>query len=401
MKFKKIICLIVCLSFLFSSVVFVNAQITPINKKPDNELTKGVDNNNQNPLNVKAKSAILIDGKTSKVLYEYNSNEELELASVTKIMTLLLVFESLEQGKFSLDDMVTASAHACSMGGSQIWLEPNEQMSVNDLIKAAAISSANDAAVALAELVAGSEEIFVNLMNRRAIELGMLNTNFVNATGLDAQGHHSTAYDIALMSKELLKHKDVAKYTTVWMDSLRNGKTSLVNTNKMLKSYNGITGLKTGTTSNAGSCLSASATRGDMDLIAVVMGCETSKDRFEDAKILLDYGFNSFNFIKPEIDEKEIKSVKIYKGDQDFVKPIYNEFQGIIVPKGREKDVKVNLNMVLDVVAPVEKSQILGDITITLDDKVLEKINITAENQVNKITLGKAFKKLVYKFFSN
>lgn len=401
MNLKRIICLFVCLSLLFSNIIFTNAQITPVNEIAANPLTKNISENNENSLNIKAKSAILIDGKTSKVLYEYNINERLELASVTKIMTLLLVFESLEKGKFSLDDIVTASEYACSMGGSQIWLEPNEQMSVNDLIKAAAISSANDAAVALAELVAGSEEIFVNLMNRKAVELGMVNTNFVNTTGLDAQGHYSSAYDIAIMSKELLKHKEITKYTTVWMDSLRNGKTSLVNTNKMIKTYNGITGLKTGTTSNAGSCLSVSATRGNMDLIAVVMGCETSKERFEDAKILLDYGFNNFNFFKPEIDEKEIKSVKVYKGEQDFVKPLYNEFQGVIVPKGREKDVKVNLNMILDVEAPVESAQILGDITISLDDQILEKINITAENKVDKINFSKVFKKLIYKFFCN
>ncbi|MBR6741803.1 MAG: D-alanyl-D-alanine carboxypeptidase, partial [Clostridia bacterium] len=245
-------------------------------------------------LDIKAKSAILLEPYTGKILYEQNSDEKLAPASITKIMPLLLVMEALKRGDISLETAVYASEHACSMGGSQIWLEPGEGMTVDELLKATVIASANDACVVLGELLAGSEEGFVALMNKRAKELGMNNTNFVNCTGLDADEHYTTAHDVAIMSAELIKHPLIKKYSTVWMDSLRNGESELVNTNKLVRFYKGTTGLKTGTTSKAGYCLSATAMRDGMELVAVVLSGESSDLRFSGAKKLLDYGFANY-----------------------------------------------------------------------------------------------------------
>ncbi|MBQ2135263.1 MAG: D-alanyl-D-alanine carboxypeptidase, partial [Clostridia bacterium] len=249
-------------------------------------------------LDIKAKSVILMEVNTGKILYEDNADEALPPASITKIMSLLLVMEAIDRGDFDLQTVISASEHACSMGGSQIWLEPGESMEVDSLLKAAVIASANDATVALGEAVAGSEEGFVALMNERAKELGMINTNFVNCTGLDAEGHLTSAHDVAIMSCELIKHDLIKDYSTVWMDTLRNGESELVNTNKLVRFYEGTTGLKTGTTSTAGYCLSATAQRNGMELAAVVMGGDTSNDRFGGAKKLLDYGFANYIFSK-------------------------------------------------------------------------------------------------------
>lgn len=243
---------------------------------------------------VPCKAAFLTEEKTGRILYGKNADEKLPMASITKVMTMLLVIEALEEGKITINDTVPVSAHAFSMGGSQIWLEPGEIFTVDEMMKAVAVSSANDAAVALAEYVGGSEEAFCDMMNRRAGELGMTNTHFVNACGLDAEGHYSTARDIAVMAKELMKHNMIYDYTTIWMDYLRGGRTQLVNTNKLLRSYNGITGLKTGTTSRAGVCICATARRENMSLIAVVLGADSSRERFSAARKLLDFGFANF-----------------------------------------------------------------------------------------------------------
>ena len=280
-------------------------------------------------LEIKAKSAVLLEPFTGKVLYDQNGDEKLPPASITKVMSLLLVMEALDRKEFELDTVVTASEHACSMGGSQIWLEPGEAMTVDELLKATVIASANDACVALGELVAGSEEGFVKLMNERAAELGMNSTTFKNCTGLDAEGHLTTANDVAIMSGELIKHELIKNYSTVWMDSLRNGESELVNTNKLVRFYDGTTGLKTGTTSIAKYCLSATAKRGTLSLVAVVLAGETSQDRFEGAKKLLDYGFANYSFeeIKANLKEKEVlvangefKGVKVEaKGNVSFL----------------------------------------------------------------------------------
>lgn len=259
-----------------------------------------------------APSAILIEPTTKKVLFEHNSHEKRPCASVTKVMTLLLIMEAIEEGKITYEEMVTSSQRASSMGGSDIWLEEGEQMSVDDMVKAIVVASANDASVAMAEHICGTEEEFINKMNQRAKELGMNDTTFKNCNGLDEDGHLTSAYDVAIMSAELIKHEKIFDYTSIWMDSLRNGKTQIVNTNKLLKTYKGITGLKTGTTNEAGCCMSASATRDGLSLIAVVLGCKTGTERFKDCATLLDYGFANYKYqllSSPDEISKDRKSV--------------------------------------------------------------------------------------------
>ena len=263
-------------------------------------------------LDIPAKSCILTDS-AGNVLYEDNADQQMPPASITKIMTLLLTFEALDAGTLSEDQMVTCSEYAASMGGTQIWLEPGEEMALSDIIKATAVNSANDCAMVLAETVAGSEEAFIAMMNEKAAALGMTGTHFENPTGLDADGHLSTARDIAIMSAELLKHEGVTEYTTIWMDSLRNGETGLVNTNKLVRYYTGCTGLKTGTTDGAGSCLSATATRDGVSLIAVSMGSETSNDRFASCRTLLDYGFANYGLVSAA-PETPLPVVKRFRG---------------------------------------------------------------------------------------
>ena len=269
---------------------------------------------------ISAPSAVLMESSTGKVLFEKNPHEQRPCASVTKIMTLLLVFEAVDSGKLSLDDGITASEHAAGMGGSDIWLEKGETMSADDMIKATVVVSANDAAVALAEHISGSEDAFVEKMNSRAKELGMNDTVFKNCNGLDEEGHITSAYDVALMSRELTKHEKIFDYTSIWLDNLRGGKTQIVNTNKLLKTYNGITGLKTGTTNDAGCCMSATATRGDVSLISVVLGCKTGKERFADAAALLDYGFANVSVKELTLPEDMPKSIEVNGGMTDSVK---------------------------------------------------------------------------------
>ena len=294
-------------------------------------------------LEINAKSAVLLEPYTGKVLYEQNGDEKLPPASITKVMSLLLVMEALDRKEFGLDTVVTASEHACSMGGSQIWLEPGEAMTVYDLLKATVIASANDACVALGELVAGSEEGFVALMNQRASELGMNSTTFKNCTGLDADGHLTTANDVAIMSGELIKHELIKDYSTVWMDSLRNGESELVNTNKLVRFYEGTTGLKTGTTSIAKYCLSATAQREGLSLVAVVLAGQTSQDRFEGAKKLLNYGFSNYSFEEIKADLKE-KTVPVLKGETDSVGIEAKGSVGFLCEKAKKGDIKQTVN---------------------------------------------------------
>ena len=342
-------------------------------------------------LQVDVKSAILMDAKTMTVLFEQNADEQLAPASITKIMTLLLVMEALDEGKISLDDMVTCSEHAASMGGSQIWLEPNEQMSVHDLLKATAVSSANDAAVALGEFIAGSEEEFVALMNSRAQELGMKNTVFKNASGLDEEGHISSARDIAIMSCELLKHEKITEYSTIWMDYLRDGATELVNTNKLVRSYEGITGLKTGTTDGAGSCLSASAQRGDLSLVAVVMGASTSDIRFQSAKKLLDHGFANYSYMEvPNIDD-QLTPVPVLNGVDPYAIPQLEKIDPVLVNTKQENNIELTVQLAQNVKAPVLQGQKIGEVTLMLNGEEIARYPITAQNAVEQMTLGRAF----------
>lgn len=334
-------------------------------------------------LEINAKSAILLEPNTGKILYEMNCDEKLPPASITKVMSLLLVMEALDRGDFTLETVVSASEHACSMGGSQIWLEPGEGMTVDDLLRATVIASANDACVALGELIAGSEEAFVALMNQRAADLGMNNTNFVNCTGLDAEGHLTSAHDVAIMSGELIKHDLIKDYSTVWMDSLRDGKSELVNTNKLVRFYKGTTGLKTGTTSTAKYCLSATAERDGLELVAVVMAGDTSADRFEGAKKLLDYGFANYSFteILPEFTQKQ---VEIENGEEKNVKIRAEGSVSLLLPKSAKNSITQKVEWKENLSAPIKKGQVLGYVNIYNGEENIGKIEIKASQEVKK-----------------
>lgn len=341
-------------------------------------------------LDIKAKSAILMEVNTGKILYEMNADEKLPPASITKIMSLLLVMEAIKGGKMSVEDVVAASEHACSMGGSQIWLEPGEAMTVDELLKAAVIASANDATVALGEAIAGSEEGFVSMMNSRATELGMTNTKFVNATGLDAEGHISSAHDVAIMSAELIKHELIKKYSTVWMDSLRDGESELVNTNKLVRFYEGTTGLKTGTTSGAGYCLSATAERNGLSLVAVIMSGDTSAERFNGAKKLLDYGFANYEYasIAPKL---EVNEVLVKSGVTPKIKIAAKENFGALLKKSETTAVTQQINIKQNLTAPIKKDEPIGTADFYLNEEMIGQVEIVATESVDKMTFLTAF----------
>ena len=343
---------------------------------------------------VSAPSAILMEEATGEVLYEKNAHERLAPASVTKIMTLLLVMEALESGRIGWDDTVTASAAAAAKGGSQIYLEENEQLPLEEMLKSVVVSSANDCATALAEHIAGSESAFVQMMNERAAELGMTDTHFVNCTGLDdepdAAEHLTTAYDIALMSRELLKHEEIKKYTTIWMDTVRNGEFGLSNTNKLVRFYDGTTGLKTGYTSAAGHCLSASAKRGGMELIAVVLHCDSSPHRFESAKALLNYGFANYALITPQ-PEEAIGAVPVRLGTQERVTPVLQTDAPVLVDKALAASAKSTVQLAEQVTAPVEQGQTLGMLTVKAGDQTLAEIPLVAPEPIPALTWWDVF----------
>ena len=347
-----------------------------------------------------AKAVVLMEKSTGKVLYAENENEKLYPASVTKIMTILLVCEALESGKIKLSDTVSCSENAASKGGSQIWLEAGEMMSVQELLKATCVYSANDACTLLGEYVAGSEQAFNDLMNNRAEELGMNNTHFDNCTGLDdtTDTHLTTAYDVALMSKELLKYDFVKEYTTIWMDSLRNGETQLVNTNKLVRFYNGITGLKTGTTEKAGCCVSATAERDNMELIAVVMGSENSNDRFNTAENLLDWGFANFEIYTPEIKDTIKKEIDVLFGMKDSVGVKIPVPSSVLINKGESQNITAEIEIAENITAPVDENQTVGKITVRNGDKILSEHSITVAESVGKLSFFGALHKLLTSF---
>lgn len=342
---------------------------------------------------VTAKSCVLMDLDSGEILLAKNENEQLPPASITKIMTLILCFEALDNGMLSLDDTVTASTNASQKGGSQIWLKENETMTVHELLKATAIASANDACTALGEKIAGDEEAFVVMMNERAKKLGLENTHFENCSGLDdtAENHYSSALDIAIMSRELMKHEKVKEYTTIWMDSLRDGATQLVNTNKLIRFYEGATGLKTGTTSKAGYCISATAERNGVKLCAVILGADTGDHRFEDAKKLLNYGFANYTVFTPEFDETLITNVNVLYGKTNEIVPKIIPAQSSLLPKGSETSVTQRVDISVDVEAPVEKGQILGYIYYEMDGKEIAKSPIISEESVERKTFTYIF----------
>ena len=353
-------------------------------------------------LTVDAKSALLMDVATGTVLMEQHAHEPLAPASVTKVMTMLLIMEAIDSGRIGWEDSVIASETAAAKGGSQIYLKVGETMSVADMVKSIAVSSANDCACAMAEHIAGSEEAFVSMMNSRAAELGMQDTHFVNCTGLDdseeAKAHRTSAHDIALMSRELLKnHPDIKKYTTIWMDTVRQGEFGLSNTNKLVRFYPGCTGLKTGFTSGAGYCLSASAERDGMELIAVVMGCETSQDRFQSCKRMLDYGFATYALVKPEL--QGTLTVPVTLGKSREVPAVPGDSSALLIEKALKNSVTTDITMDESVQAPVSKGQRLGTMTVRSGDRVLAQVPMVAETAVERLRFGDIFLMLLKKVF--
>ena len=336
---------------------------------------------------ISAPAAVLMDADTGKILYEKNAHEQRACASITKVMTLTLVMEAVDSGKIHMDDVGTASAHAASMGGSDIWLEEGEQMTVDDMIKATAVASANDAAVALAEFICGTEDDFVAAMNEKANALGMDDTTFMNCNGLDEEGHITSAYDVALMSRELIKHEKIFDYTNIWLDNLRGGETQIVNTNKLLRSYDGITGLKTGTTGEAGACISATAERNGLSLIGVVLGADSGKERFRDAATLLDYGFANFESKELGLEE-ELAPITVEGGMEDEVSISCEGVTGLTVPKGEGKGITQTVDIPESLTAPVRKGDVVGRVVFSLNEEELASFDVTANDDVEEKSFG-------------
>lgn len=371
---KRVISLILVLSFVLSFPICANAAE---NKK------------------INVKSSILMSLDTGDVIKQNNAYEHLSPASVTKLMSILLILEAIDSGKIKLTDEVAATENAVSKGGSQIWLEVGEKMSVNDLFKAVVIASANDACTLLGEYVAGSDSAFVDMMNKRVETLGLKNSHFENCTGLDDEitNHYSCAYDLAVIAKEVMKHKLILKYSTVWLDSLRNGKTELNNTNKMINKYNGMTGLKTGTTSNAGFCLCATATRDGISFVSVVLGAQTSNERFALTQELLDYGFANYKLDNIKIDNSKLKTVKVKNGVDKSITPKCELNKKLLLPKNSDK-ITYKYSFLDEVKAPVKKGDKLGVITVYSGNKKISSIELKSDKNIKSVTFLYIFKKM-------
>ena len=364
-------------------------------------LTENNEISDNNFLNLEAESAILIEQNSGKILYEHNIHERLHPASVTKVMSLLLIMEALDSGKITLDTQIPCSSNAASMGGSQIWLDTTETLSVNDMLKAICVVSANDCVMALSEYIGGTEEGFVQMMNNRAKELGMNDTTFKNCHGLDEDDHLTSAYDIALMSRELLmNHPSITNYSTIWTDTLRDGKSALSNTNKLVRNYAGCTGLKTGSTSLALFNLSASATRDGLSLIAVVMKAPTSALRFSNATSLLDYGFSNYSYKSFGKQGETVKQIPVTKGLSKTVNAVYETSPSFLIKKGEESGITYEINLGESIQAPVSQGQILGTIKYSLNDSELGSVNLVAETSVDKIQLLNMTKHIVNSWFT-
>lgn len=365
---KRVICFFICVCFMMQSVaVFAEGNTD---------------------LGLNAKSAILMEEATGNILYESNPDERLPIASVTKVMTMLLIMEAVDSGKISLDDMVTVSENAMSYGGSTMFLETGEQLTVNDMLKGIAVASANDGCVAMAEHLAGSESAFVDMMNEKAKELGMENTHFMNTNGLDEDDHYSSARDVAIMSRELMKHETIFNYTSIWMDTLRGGKFHLANTNKLIRFYDGANGLKTGSTSKALCCLSAAAKRNDMQLIAVVLGAPTSAERFASAKSLLDYGFANYAVNTQITAGDEVQKIAVEKGVDKEVGVVAGDSCSTLVKKGQEDNITKEIKIDETITAPIEAGQKIGTMTISRDGEVIADIDLNASSAVEKKGIG-------------
>lgn len=394
-RFGKFLCIFsaaLTLTQAAASTAVADSKITEI----ATETKSGQVNADVSAELVNAPSAILIEAKSGQVLYELNADERLPIASVTKTMTMLLAAEALDSGKINLTDTLTASEHAASMGGSQIFLEAGEEMSVDDILKAIAVASGNDAAVAMAEHIAGTESAFVEMMNKRASELGCENTHFINCNGLNETNEHfSSARDISIISAEILKHPKIIEYTSIWTDSLRDGKFGLSNTNKLIRFYKGANGIKTGSTSTAKYCLSASALRDDMQLIAVVLGAPTTADRFSSASRLLDYGFANYAVVNAAEKIGELSDVKVIGGTVDTVLPKADSAVNFIVKKGNSDKLDVSLELPEVLRAPVSLGQKIGEARLSIGDEVLAVCDLCAASDVSRIGLCEMYVKML------
>lgn len=401
-KNLRLLFLLILFSFLFQLLIFYPTKIysysadhsyiwnSPLDLaiETSSSLTENSIDDNANPLNLECGSCILIEQSSGQVLYSYQSHEKLKPASVTKLMSIYLIMEAISEGKINYDTKIPCSENAESMGGSQIWLTTTETLSVDEMLKAICIVSANDCVTAMAEYLGGTEENFVSMMNEKAKELGMEDTNYKNCHGIDEDDHYTSSYDIAILSRRLLNdYPEITNYTTIYMDSLRDGKSSLVNTNKLVRNYDGCTGLKTGSTSLALYNLSASATRNGMNLIAVVMKAPTSKIRFQIASTLLDYGFSNFEYKKLITKNDVIQSVKINKGIYNRVNAIAESDCGTILSKGNDINIEQNISIQDNLSAPIFKDQVIGKVTYSLNDTILSECNLIASENVPKINL--------------
>ena len=404
MFFKKLLSLVSIFSLFFFNIVLAYNDSTFVWNnsseaiKTNTNVSTSLTSNN---LELQSCSGILIEQHSGQILYEHNSHEQLRPASVTKVMSILLIMEAIDSGTLSYTDKIPCTETAAAMGGSQIWLDVREELTVAEMLKAICVVSANDCTVAMAEYLCGSQEAFVEKMNAKAQELEMKDTSFKNCHGLDEDGHLTSAHDIALMSKELLtKHPDITKYTTIWMDSLRDGKSQLVNTNKLIRNYKGITGLKTGSTSLALYNLSASPTREGLSLIAVIMKGPTSAIRFSDAQKLLDYGFSNYSYKSFANQNEVIKSVTVTKGVNQEVNAIYEASPAFLIKKGDESNINYEVSLANTVQAPVYEGQLLGTVKYFLNDTELGIVNLVAESSVNEVGLLNMNKHIFTNWFS-
>lgn len=402
MFFKKLLSLVFIFSlfsfnvFAYGDSIFVwNNNLETL--ETNSNISAKLDSNN---LQLESKSGILIEQHSGQILFEHNSHEKLRPASVTKVMSILLIMEAIDSGTLSYTDKIPCTEAAAAMGGSQIWLDVREELTVDEMLKAICVVSANDCTVAMAEYLCGSQEAFVEKMNTKAQELGMKDTSFKNCHGLDEDGHLTSAYDIALMSRELLnKHPSITKYTTIWMDTLRDGKSQLVNTNKLIRNYKGMTGLKTGSTSLALYNLSASATRDGLSLIAVIMKGPTGAIRFSEAQKLLDYGFSNYQYKELAGKYECLKNVTVQKGTEDNLNILFDEDAGVIIKKGENKNIEQIISVPDTLIAPITKGQKVGEVSYCLDGERITTINIIAEKEIKKISLINFSSKLYKSWF--
>ena len=401
MKRKIYMFLIFLLVICFTSINVYGTYLTIPVWSEDYKNVANIDNKEGNFLELNCESSILIEQSTGEVLYAHNEHEKLRPASVTKVMTILLIMEAIENGSLKYEDKITCSENASSMGGSQIWLDESETLTVDEMLKAICVVSANDCTVAMAERIGGSEENFVNMMNEKAKALGMNDTTFKNCHGIDEDGHVTSAYDIALMSRELLtKYPEITNYTTIYMDTLRNGESELVNTNKLIRNYAGATGLKTGSTSLALFNLSASATKEGLSLIGVIMKAPTSKDRFSCARKLLDYGFSNYKYELLCTQNDFVREIDVQKGTKNKIRVIYDNSIGKITKKNETDQIDTIVEMKESIIAPVEKGEILGKVKFMRGEKTIAEVNLIAEEQIKKKNLISTAGEICKKWFN-